>query len=392
MKALKPSQHNGATPLPQSNQGQLNVDLIVPDYIQSIEPYEPGKPIEELERDYGIQNSIKLASNENPLGPSPKAVLAIKSIMKDLHRYPDGGGYTLVDKLAAHLGVTPESIILGNGSDEVIGLLSRTLLTPGDQAIMPQPSFLMYEITVRSVGAEAIKVPLKTDMTIDLDAILGGITPRTRIIFLCNPNNPTGAVFTSSELNLFLKELPSGVTVVIDEAYIEFVRDPNCAQGLEYFKSGFPVVTLRTFSKIYGLAGLRIGYGLMPSRLANLLHRIRQPFNAGTLAQVGATAALDDKEYLNKTVTLVHSGLDFLFEAIGKLGLRCFPTQANFFLIDVQTDADTVFEGMLAEGIIVRSMRSYGYPRYIRINVGLPHENERFVAALAKILNLKGPN
>jgi histidinol-phosphate aminotransferase len=362
------------------------VDLIIPDYIQSIEPYEPGKPIQELERDYGIQDSIKLASNENPLGPSPKAVMAIKSMLNDLHRYPEGGGYALVDKLASHLGVTSESIVLGNGSDEVIGLLSRTLLAPGDQAIMPQPSFLMYEITVRSVGAEAIKVPLKKDLTIDLEAILGHVTPLTRIIFLCNPNNPTGTIVTSSALNAFLKELPSGVTVVIDEAYIEFVRDPNCAQGIDFFKSGFPVVTLRTFSKIYGLAGLRIGYGLMPSHLAGLLHRIRLPFNAGTLAQVGAAAALEDKEYLHKTVTLVHSGLDSLFTAIGKLGIHCFPTQANFFLIDVQEDADDVFEEMLAEGVIVRSMRSYGYPRYIRINVGLPHENERFVTALAKVL------
>ena len=368
------------------------MDFIVPDYIQSIEPYEPGKPIEELERDYGIQDSIKLASNENPLGPSPKALLAIKSIMKDLHRYPDGAGYKLLEKLAANLEVSPETIILGNGSDEVIGLLSRTLLAPGDEAIMPQPSFLMYDITVRSVGADAIKVPLKTDMALDLEAILNRVSQRTRIIFLCNPNNPTGTVISSSDLNLFLRELPSDVTVVIDEAYIEFIRDPNCANGLDFFKSGFPVVTLRTFSKIYGLAGLRIGYGVMPSRLANLLHRIRQPFNAGTLAQVGATAALDDKEFLIKTVALVHSGLDYLFEAIGKMGLHCFPTQANFFLIDVQEDADVLFEGMLAEGVIVRSMRSYGYPNYIRINVGLPHENERFVAALAKVLNLNGPN
>ena len=362
------------------------MDFTIPDYIQAIEPYQPGKPIEELERDYGIHDSIKLASNENPLGPSPRAVKAIQSMMKNLHRYPDGGGYTLVDKLTEHLGVSSEDIVLGNGSDEVIGMLSRTLLAPGDQAIMPHPSFLMYEIMVRSVGAQPVLVPLKGDLTIDLDAILDRVSPRTRLIFLCNPNNPTGTIVTSSNLTAFLKTLPSGVTVVIDEAYIEFVRDSNCAQGVDFFKSGFPVVTLRTFSKIYGLAGLRIGYGLMPSRLANLLHRIRQPFNAGTLAQVGATAALDDEEYLRQTITLVHSGLDYLFEAIGQLGIRCFSTQANFFLIDVQKDADTVFERMLTEGIIVRSMRSYGYPRYIRISVGLPQENERFVAALAKVL------
>lgn len=363
------------------------MDITIPDYIQAIEPYEPGKPIEDLERDYGIRDSIKLASNENPLGPSPKAVKAIQAMMNNLHRYPDGGGHALVDRLAVHLGVAPETIILGNGSDEVIGMLSRTLLAPGDQAIMPQPSFLMYQITVRSVGAQPVLVPLKDDLTIDLDAILDRVSPRTRLVFLCNPNNPTGTIVTSSGLSAFLKALPSGITVVIDEAYIEFVRDPSCAQGLDLFKSGFPVATLRTFSKIYGLAGLRIGYGLMASPLVNLLHRIRQPFNAGTLAQVGATAALDDEAYLRNTITLVHSGLDYLFDAIGDLGIRCFPTQANFFLIDVRKDADTVFERMLTEGVIVRSMRSYGYPRYIRVSVGLPPENERLVSTLAKVLH-----
>lgn len=362
------------------------MDLTIPEYIQAIEPYEPGKPLEALEREYGIRDSIKLASNENPLGPSPRAVEAIQSKMKDLHRYPDGGGHALVDKLAVHLGVLPENIVLGNGSDEVIGMLNRALLAPGDQVIMPQPSFLMYEITARSVGAQPVFVPLNDALAIDLDAILDQVSPRTRMIFLCNPNNPTGTIITSSDLAVFLKALPSGVIVVIDEAYIEFVRDSHCAKGLDFFQSGFPVVTLRTFSKIYGLAGLRIGYGLMPVELANILHRIRQPFNAGTLAQVGATAALEDEEYLRKTITLVHSGLDYLFDRLNRLGIGCFSTQANFFLIDVHEDADTVFKKMLAEGVIVRSMSSYGYPRYIRISVGLPQENERFVAALARVL------
>jgi histidinol-phosphate aminotransferase len=365
------------------------VALSIPDYLLSIEPYEPGKPLEELEREYGIRDSIKLASNENPLGPSPRAIRAIQAKMKDIHRYPDGGGHALANKLAEHLGVTPDNIVLGNGSDEVIGMLSRALLGPGDQAIMPRPSFLMYEITVRSVGAQPVFVPLDDALAIDLDAIRHRVTSRTRLIFLCNPNNPTGTIITTSALTEFLNSLPAGVTVVIDEAYIEFVRDSNCAGGRDFFQSGFPVVTLRTFSKIYGLAGLRIGYGLMPSELANILHRIRQPFNAGTLAQVGAAAALEDEAYLRESVTLVHSGLDYLFDALSRLGIRCFSTQANFFLIDVQKDADTVFERMLAEGVIVRSMRSYGYPNYIRISVGLPQENKRFVAALANVLKRK---
>lgn len=374
---------------PKEDSRSEAMDLTIPEYIRAIEPYEPGKPLEALEREYGIRDSVKLASNENPLGPSPKAVMAIQSSMEQLHRYPDGGGHVLVDKLAARLGVLPENIVLGNGSDEVIGMLSRALLAPDDQVIMPQPSFLMYEITARSVGAQPVFVPLNDALAIDLEAIRDRISSRTRLIFLCNPNNPTGTIITSSTLAAFLEKLPSGVTVVIDEAYIEYVRDSRCAKGIDFFHAGFPVVTLRTFSKIYGLAGLRIGYGLMPADLANILHRIRQPFNASSLAQVGAAAALEDGDYLRRTISLVHSGLEYLFEALNRLGIHCFASQANFFLIDVKSDADTVCERMLTEGVIVRSMRSYGYPRYIRISVGLPHENERFVETLARVLKRK---
>ncbi len=362
------------------------MDITIPEYILAIDPYEPGKPIEALEREYGITDSIKLASNENPLGPSPKAIKAIQDQIEALHRYPDGAGHVLTEKLADHLGVNCGNIVLGNGSDEVIGMLSRSLLAPGEEAIMPQPSFLMYEITVRSVGAQPVFVPLNDDLAIDLNAIADRLTPRTRLVFLCNPNNPTGTIITASDLTAFLKDLPAGVTVVIDEAYIEFVRDSRCAKGVDFFQAGFPVVILRTFSKAYGLAGLRIGYGLMQKPLADILHRIRQPFNAGTLAQVGAAAALDDEEHLQKTVHLVQSGLEFLYDVLGGLGIRCYPTQANFFLVDVQEDAGQVFRKMLAEGVIVRSMRSYGFPNFIRISVGLPQENQRFVTALAKVL------
>jgi histidinol-phosphate aminotransferase len=357
----------------------------IPDYILDIAPYVPGKPIEELEREYGIGDSIKLASNENPLGPSPKAVEAIGRQIAGLHRYPDGAGHLLLDKLAAKLNVSRDQIVMGNGSDDILGLLSRALLQPGDEAIIPTPSFLMYLIVTQSAGAVPVQVPLR-DMGIDLGEILRRVTPRTRLIFICNPNNPTGSMVSQEALQSFLEALPSEVVVVLDEAYIEFVRDPRCAQGLSFLDGDPTVVTLRTFSKIYGLAGLRVGYGVMPEKLAQLLNRIRMPFNVNSLAQAAAVAALDDTEFFQKTTDLIHEGLDFLFAELAKRGLRCFPTQTNFFLIDLQHDAKVVFERFLKQGVIVRAMSAYGFPKYIRINVGLPEENRRFLKALDRVM------
>jgi len=363
--------------------------LNIPQYILSIKPYKPGKPIEELERQYGIKDSIKLASNENPLGPSPKAVLAIEAAMANLHRYPDGGGFALVNKLAAKLGILPEQIVLGNGSDDVIGMLARAYLKSGDEAIMTAPSFLMYEIFVRSVGATPVFVPLK-DLAIDIDLALSKISSSTRMIFINNPNNPTGTFITRVQFETLLSRLPENIILVLDEAYIEFARDPQCLNGLSLVGRQIPLAVLRTFSKLYGLAGIRIGYGVMQPEIASLLNRIRQPFNANSLAQVAAAAALDDDEFVNQTKTLVWNELAFMQESLSNMGVLCFPTQTNFFLIDVKGDADEVFESMLREGVIVRSMVSYGYPRYIRVNAGLHEENIRFLKALQKVLTEKG--
>jgi histidinol-phosphate aminotransferase len=264
-------------------------------------------------------------------------------------------------------------------------MLARVFLQPADEVILPRPSFLMYEIVTRSADAKPRMIPLR-DLHIDLDAVAGALSPATRMIFLCNPNNPTGTIFRRREFEAFLDRLPPDVILVIDEAYIEFASDPDCPKGPDYLDCGRPVATLRTFSKAYGLAGLRIGYGIMPEAMAGLLHRVRQPFNAGTLAQVGASAALADEDFLERTVTLVRDGLATLQTGLDRLGLKWYPTQSNFFLVDVDADANEVFEKMLPHGVIVRSMAAYGYPRFIRINVGLPAENERFLRALEAVL------
>ena len=359
--------------------------LSIPDYILSIKPYTPGKPLEELEREYGIEHSIKLASNENPLGPSPMAVAAIKESIKKLNRYPDGSGYDLIRKISDHIGVSPRHIVLGNGSDEIIGMLAFAMLQPGDEVILPIPTFLMYEIMVCGSGATPVFAPL-TSLSIDLEVIKKKMTSKTRMIFLCNPNNPTGTIITKKDFETFIKEISDEIIVVVDEAYIEFVRDQNCAVSFEYMDDMTPLVTLRTFSKVYGLAGLRIGYGVMPVEIADILNRIRLPFNTNSLAQAGAAAALEDKIFFEKVISLVHEGLDSLYDSLDNLGVNYFPTQTNFFLIDVRKDADEIYEDMLRQGVIVRSMKSYGYPNYIRVNVGLHEENVRFLKALEKSL------
>jgi len=364
--------------------------LSVPGHIQAIAPYKPGKPLDELEREYGISGSVKLASNENPLGPSPMALNAIRQSLSSLHRYPDGGGYELIRKVARSLGVDEGCVVLGAGSDDIIGMLIRAFLWPGSEAVVPNPSFLMYPIGVAVSGAGLVSVPLSS-LTIDLEAMGKAVTERTKLVFICNPNNPTGTIVRRQNFERFLEALPAGVVVVMDEAYTEFVRDPGHFSGIDYLDSDHPVVVLRTFSKAYGLAGLRIGYGIMPVEIADILHRVRQPFNAGALGQIGAAAAIDDTAFLQRSVSLVHEGLDRLFEGLSTMGIRYFPTQANFFLIDVKTDANRIFEKMLEKGVIVRSMVSYGYPTYIRVNVGLASENERFLSALERVLDGEAP-
>ena len=362
------------------------MDLKPPPYVLSVKPYSPGKPMEELEREYGLTHTIKLASNENPLGPSPRALEAIGQSLSRLNRYPDGSGYYLVRKLSQKFRVKPENIVLGSGSDDIIGMLSRALLYPGDEVIMPQPSFAMYDIMTRISNARPVYVPLQS-LAIDLDAMAGAVTDKTRMIFLTNPHNPTGTAFSSAGFASFLADIPENVVIVLDEAYVEFVRDESCADSLDFLDDNRPLVALRTFSKIYGLAGLRVGYGFMPPEMAGLMNRVRQPFNVSSIAQVAAIAALDDDDFIRQTRRVVHEGLDFLSAALTRMGIPCFPTQANFFLLDVGRDADAVFKEFLKEGVIVRSMSSYGYAGYLRVNAGLPEENARFIQVLEKVMS-----
>jgi histidinol-phosphate aminotransferase len=363
--------------------------LNVPPHIEKLVPYPPGKPIEELEREYGISGSIKLASNENPLGPSPKAVVAIRDALAKLHRYPDGSCYYLASRLAEKLGVQPDQLVFGNGSNEVIELLVNTFLAPGQEVITSHPTFLVYQKMVQARGGVNRVVPLK-DMHHDLEGILRQINSKSRLIFLDNPNNPTGTVFTSQEFEAFLARVPEHVIVALDEAYVDFV-DPGLAlDARKYLDNDVPVVALRTFSKAYGIAGLRIGYGLMHKEIAGYLHRVRQPFNVNSLAQVGALAALEDEEHYSRTLRLTRGGMTWLHSELERLGCKPYSSQTNFFLIDVGCSCREVYQLMLGKGVIVRPMDAYGYPDFIRITVGLPEENERFVRALADTRNELG--
>jgi histidinol-phosphate aminotransferase len=361
--------------------------LPVPEHILSIPRYVPGKPIEELERERGIRHSIKLASNENPLGPSPKALHALQQTLAGTHRYPDSAAHELIHKLAARHRLDPGQIVLGNGSDEIISMLARAFLKPGDEVIMPKPAFQMYEIETRASASVPVQVPLK-DMRTDLDAMAARITGLTRIVFINTPHNPTGSIVTRSELEAFMARLPEGVLLALDEAYIEFVRNPAGPDSLDYVRDGRPVAGLRTFSKAYGLAGLRIGYGVMAAEIAEVLNRVRPPFNVSLPAQAAAAAALDDDAFLQETLQVVHEGVDYLQRAINGLGLACLPTQSNFLMIRLPREGRGVFEDLLERGVIVRPLASYGFPDWIRVNAGRMEENRRFVEALRQVLAL----
>lgn len=348
--------------------------------------------MDELEREYGVSNSIKLASNENAWGSSPKAIEAIRGALSNLHRYPDGSNYYLVQAIAEKFDFAPEEVIIGNGSDEIIEFLVKAYVEKGDEVITSHPSFLMYQKVVQVRGGVNNIFSLK-DMHHDLEAILNSITDRTRLIFLDNPNNPTATAIPPEKLYYFLSKVPESVIVVLDEAYVDFMDSEMKVDAYSLVKNSrgrCGVVVLRTFSKAYGLAGLRVGYGLMDSEIAAFLHRVRQPFNVNQLAQVAAVAALDDTEFYEKTLQGTREGMAWLRKEVEKLGCITYPSQTNFFLIDVKGDAAALYEAMLYKGVIIRSMKPYGYSHVIRITVGTDEENYRFIRALTQCLDELG--
>ena len=362
--------------------------LIPAPNIIGITPYPPGKPMDELEREYGITGSIKLASNENPWGPSPKAVEAIASSLTGLHRYPDGSSFYLTEALAEWLGAEMNEIVLGNGSNEVIEFLVKAFVRNGDEVVTSHPSFLMYQKFVQVRGGKNTVIPLR-NMNHDLAAIAATVTEKTRLIFMDNPNNPCGTFIGRDDFAEFLAMLPEQVIVVLDEAYVDFVDPGKRIDVLSYIRhpEGLPaVVSLRTFSKAFGLAGLRVGFGLMHRDIADLLHRVRQPFNINLLAQIGALAALTDHDHYSMTIAETVNGRQWLSKMMEEIGCRPYPSQTNFFLIDVGGDATKLYEAMLFKGVIVRSMKAYGFPNFIRITVGTREENQRFVTSLKECL------
>ena len=359
----------------------------VPDYIRSLVPYAPGKPIEEVEREYGIQGSVKLASNENPLGPSPKAIQALRERIHQLHLYPDGHCFYLRQGLAAKLGVSPDRLIFGNGSNELIELAVRTFMRAGDEALMAHQAFVVYRLVVQGAGGRCRAVPLQ-NFTHDLGAMAGAITPKTRIIFLANPNNPTGTIYRKKAWEAFLDRVPAGVLVIADEAYFEYVTDPKYPNSLSYHGRGKALITLRTFSKIYGLAGLRIGYGIAAEEIVDLMHRIRQPFNVNAAAQWAALGALNDHEHLQRSLEVNREGMSYLSRELSRLGLEQVPSQANFILVRVGNGKE-VFAQLLKRGVIVRPMAEYDFPEYIRVTIGKMEENIKFIRELERIRSLQ---
>jgi histidinol-phosphate aminotransferase len=346
-------------------------------------------PLEELEREYGITGSIKLASNENPFGPSPRAVAAIADALQSLHRYPDGSGFYLRQALARRIGVAADAIILGNGSNDIIELAVRAFLRPGDEAVMADQAFVIYQMVVQAAGAISRRVPLRR-FTHDLEAIMAAIGPATRLVFLANPNNPTGTIYKRDAWEDFLDSVPPHVLVIADDAYADYVEDPDYPDSLAYQRRDRLLLTLRTFSKIYGLAGVRVGYGVGPLEVIEVLNRIRQPFNVNALAQVAALAALDDQPHVERTRANNREGLAYLRGVFEKLGRPYVPSWANFLLVDVG-DGARVYDALLRRGVIVRPMDVYGFPRHLRVTVGTPEENQRFAESLAAVLGPAAP-
>jgi len=359
--------------------------------VQALKPYVPGKPLSELEREYGIQNAVKLASNENPLGPGPGVLAALRAQFDDLARYPDGNGFGLKSVLARQHNVPMESITLGNGSNDVLELVARAFLSPASAAVFSAHAFAVYPIVTQAIGARCNVAPAHSGSRgpkygHDLDAMASSIDAQTRVVFIANPNNPTGTWLDDNELRSFLQGVSGDVIVVIDEAYFEYVSEAGYPNAMAWVTEFPNLLVTRTFSKAYGLASLRVGYGVCQPELADVLNRVRQPFNVNSFAQAAAVAALDDKEHLRHSVRINKEGMRQLVDGLQALSLEFIPSVGNFISVDVGRDPAEVYEALLHEGIVVRPVDNYGLQGYLRISIGLPEENGRFLDALARVL------
>lgn len=352
--------------------------------IKDLVTYNAGKPIKELKREFGLRKVIKLASNENPLGPSPKAVEAIKKTLADINRYPDSGGFYLKAKLARVLNIKPANLVLGNGSDELIEVIIKTFVEEDENIVTAETTFLEYKIIARSLNRKVTTVPL-CYFKYDLKAIEKKIDKKTKVVFIANPNNPTGTYLMKCELEDFISGLPNNVLVVLDEAYDAFVDVNDFPESLKLARD-YNVIVLKTFSKAYGLAGLRAGYAVSKSELIASMEKVRQPFNVNTLAQEAALAALDDRQFLAKTRKVVLEGKSYLYNCLTGMGLSYVPSTANFILIEIDKDGQEVFQAMLRYGVIVRDMKQYGLKNFIRVTIGTKKENGEFIKVLKKVL------
>ena len=356
--------------------------------VLNINPYVPGKPIEETKRQLGLKEVVKLASNENPFGPSPKAVLALKKNLSGVNRYPDAQGFYLKKRLSKYYELPADNFVLGNGSDELIDVVIKTFVEPEENIVTSDTTFLEYEIIAAVNGRKIKKSPLRY-FKYDLEAMLKLVDKKTKLIFIANPNNPTGTYVTKYEVRDFLNALPKQIIVVFDEAYDSFIDVDDYPDSLSYLKMEKRAIILKTFSKAYGLAGLRLGYAIAAPELTTYLERVRQPFNVNSLAQAAGIAALDDVNFLKKTRQLTLKGKDFIYQELSRMGLGYVPSVANFILIDTGTDGQKVFKAMLKFGVIVRQMSQYGLKNFIRLTIGTQKENLRAINVLRKVLGRK---
>jgi histidinol-phosphate aminotransferase len=364
---------------------ELKAENLARKGILKITSYVPGKSIEEVQKKFGAKKWVKLASNENLLGPSPKAVEAIRDELPNTHLYPDGPCTILRAAMAKKFAIPEEMIVISNGADNLILMVANAFVNDGDEVVMADPTFSVYTNVTQIMGGKPIKVKLR-DFTHDLEAMLNKVNRKTKLVFICNPNNPTGTTVSLELFNYFLSKLPKRVIVVLDEAYGNFVEDAFYPNGLDYLKAKNPMMVLRTFSKVYGLAGLRIGYALGREDLIHCLYQVRDPFPVHRLAQVAAVAALHDEDHVIRSIQLVYEGRRYLYKELDKMGLSYVPSQANFIFIDFKRNSEEVFQGFLREGIIVRPGKVWGYPTFARVTIGRMEDNQKFIKALKKML------